>query len=320
MQLIKYDAMCKAIADAKSVDEVKDIADKALALKQYAKQAKNKKLEMDAAEIRLRSERRWGELYAASEKAKGGGDTSTGSRKVPVQEKPTLKDMGVDKKFSSKCQKLAAVPKVKFEKLIGGWRERVQKEDERVTINLLREGERHQKNDWEAPPLPEKEYQLIYADPPWRYEHSKTESRAVENQYPTMDLNDIKAMEVPCTDDCILFLWATSPKLGEAMEVMEAWGFTYKTCAIWDKEKIGMGYYFRQQHELLLVGMKGTINAPEPANRVSSVYREKRKGHSSKPEYFYGLIQKMYPNLKKIELFCRTPKNGWATWGNQNDA
>ena len=82
---------------------------------------------------------------------------------------------------------------------------------------------------------------MIYADPPWRYEHVKTESRAIENQYPTMDLDAICALPVRdiATDDSVLFLWATSPKLAEAMRVIDAWGFTYRTCMAWVKEKIG---------------------------------------------------------------------------------
>jgi N6-adenosine-specific RNA methylase IME4 len=172
----------------------------------------------------------------------------------------------------------------------------------------------------EPPPLPQGTYSLIYADPPWRYEHSMTDARRIENQYPTMELEDICSMQVPAAEDCVLFLWATSPKLAESMQVIERWGFTYRTCAVWDKEVIGMGYYFRQQHELLLVATKGTPGAPEESVRTSSVIRSKREQHSKKPELVYELIETMYPKLKKIELFCRESRNGWAGWGNQANA
>jgi len=114
------------------------------------------------------------------------------------------------------------------------------------------------KNNLTSIELPQSKFQIIYADPPWKYEFSETTTREIENQYPTMALIEIKDLPVPdiCFDDCILFLWATSPKLQEAMSVLEAWGFEYKTCAIWDKQKIGMGYYFRQQHEILLIGKR----------------------------------------------------------------
>jgi N6-adenosine-specific RNA methylase IME4 len=165
-------------------------------------------------------------------------------------------------------------------------------------------------------------YPVIYCDPPWRYEHIETESRAIENQYPTMTLDDICALPVSeiATDDCVLFMWATSPKLAEAMQVIEAWGFTYRTCAVWDKEVIGMGYYFRQQHELLLVATKGSPVTPLPAARPSSVIRAKREQHSKKPVVVYELIDAMYGEMPRIELFCRTPQPGWSVWGNQSEA
>ncbi len=165
-------------------------------------------------------------------------------------------------------------------------------------------------------------YPVIYCDPPWRYEYIETESRAIENQYPTMALDEICDLPVAdiTTDDCILFLWATSPKLEESMRVLSAWGFTYRTCAVWDKEVIGMGYYFRQQHELLLVATKGSLPTPLPENRPSSVIRSRREKHSAKPEFVYELIEAMYPELPKLEMFCRSPREGWRVWGNQSEA
>lgn len=169
-------------------------------------------------------------------------------------------------------------------------------------------------------PIPAGVYRLLYADPPWRYEHVETESRAIENQYPTMDLDAICALTVPAADDAVLYLWATSPKLEEAMRVIDAWGFTYRTCAVWDKELIGMGYYFRQQHELLLVAARGALPVPEPSVRPSSVIRVKRGPHSEKPAIVYELLEAMYPTFTatdRIELFSRTARPGWATWSNE---
>lgn len=165
-------------------------------------------------------------------------------------------------------------------------------------------------------------YPVIYLDPPWRYEHAESESRAIENHYPTMSLDEIKAMDMSkvAFDDCIMFMWATSPKLAEAFEVLNAWGFSYRTCAVWDKQKIGMGYYFRQQHELLLVAVKGQPPTPAPANRPSSVFSYVRGEHSSKPHEVYEVIEAMYPTLPKLEMFCRTPRIGWGVWGNQSQA
>lgn len=167
------------------------------------------------------------------------------------------------------------------------------------------------------PPLPHGRFSVIYADPPWRYEHTKTQNREIENHYPTMELEAICALDVPAADDAVLFLWATSPKLEEAMRVIDAWGFTYRTCAVWDKQKIGMGYYFRQQHELLLVAAKGSLPVPDPSDRVSSVISAPRGEHSKKPDVVYELIESMYHGHQMLELFCREPREGWASWGNQ---
>ena len=104
---------------------------------------------------------------------------------------------------------------------------------------------------------------MILADPPWRYDYTKADSRAIENQYPTLTLDGICELPVAqvFADKAILFLWATSPKVAEALQVMTAWGFDYRTCAVWVKDRIGMGYYFRQRHELLLVGTRGGMSA-----------------------------------------------------------
>lgn len=170
-------------------------------------------------------------------------------------------------------------------------------------------------------PLPKDKYNVLLIDPPWRYEFAETESRAIENQYPTMDLEDIKKLEIPACDDSVLFLWATAPKLEEALDLMNAWGFKYRTCSVWDKELIGMGYWFRSQHELLLVGVKGKFRTPDPENRFSSVYREKRSKHSKKPNAYYDMLEKMFPNGKYLEIFARQKYNeSWEVWGNQCNA
>lgn len=101
-----------------------------------------------------------------------------------------------------------------------------------------------------------KQYGLIYADPPWRYDQA-TPSRRIENHYPTMATEEICALPVPAAKDAVLYLWATTAKLEDAFAVMKAWGFAYKSSMVWDKMKEGMGYWFRGQHEFLLVGVRG---------------------------------------------------------------
>ena len=162
-------------------------------------------------------------------------------------------------------------------------------------------------------------YPVIYADPPWLYDFTLSETRAIENHYPTMTLDEICALPVSgvAASDAVLFLWATSPKLPEAFRVLEAWGFTYKTCMVWVKDKIGMGYYARQKHELLLIATRGNIPTPAPSDRPPSVIEATRLEHSAKPIEFYEAIERMYPTLERLELFSRSPRHGWAVWGNQ---
>ena len=161
-------------------------------------------------------------------------------------------------------------------------------------------------------------FAVIYADPPWRLEVGLPD-RAAENHYPTMLLEDICALPVAdiAHEDAILFLWVTAPKLYDSMKVVDAWGFTYRTCMVWAKDKFGMGYYVRNQHEHLLICKRGEIPTPPELARCSSLVEAPRLEHSAKPPVFYDIIDEMYPELRKIELFSRSPRKGWEAWGNQ---
>jgi N6-adenosine-specific RNA methylase IME4 len=166
---------------------------------------------------------------------------------------------------------------------------------------------------------------LLYIDPPWRFETLVgTPSRAIESHYPTMTLDEICALPVGdiALDDAILFLWVTAPFLESAFEVLKAWGFSYRTCLVWIKHAKGMGYYARGRHELLLLARRGHIRAPQPADRPDSVFEEAviaepRGEHSVKPAKVREIIERMYPGLRRIELFARGPVPGWSAWGNQ---
>lgn len=168
------------------------------------------------------------------------------------------------------------------------------------------------------PKVPEDKYDVIYADPPWQYNFSSSPTRIIEKEYPTMTLKEICKLKVPSAKDSILFLWCPAPKLyPEGMEVIKAWGFTYKTCMVWVKDKIGMGYYARNRHELLLIATKGSPGVPEPNVRPDSVIEAPRLEHSKKPEVVYELLESMYPERKYIELFARNKRENWKSWGNE---
>ncbi len=175
----------------------------------------------------------------------------------------------------------------------------------------------------DAPELPgEKKYRVIYADPPWMYDKGKELSDKygdVKKHYPPMETDDICRLPVSdlCADDCVLFLWATAPKLPEALDVIKAWGFQYKTCVVWDKVGHNFGYYFSVRHELLLIAGKGSSTPDVRKLHDSVISIEKSRKHSEKPEYFRELIDGMYTSGNKIELFARAAAEGWDKWGNE---
>lgn len=162
-------------------------------------------------------------------------------------------------------------------------------------------------------------FDVIYADPPWKYDFSKSDSRAIESHYPTMELEEICALNIPAAKNAILYLWATAPKLIEALKVMDAWGFTYKTNMVWIKPTMGMGYYSIGKHELLLIGTRGKMSPPKAQSRYQSVINASRGKHSKKPDIVYDIIEEAYPptEYKLLELFARNKRKGWTSWGNE---
>lgn len=178
--------------------------------------------------------------------------------------------------------------------------------------------------------LPNKKYKVIYADPPWRYSFSKPTaskggnkgdgySAGVNYYYDTMTLNEIK--EIPINNladrNAVLFLWATTPLLPEALETMKVWGFKYKSCITWKKERCkGMGYWFRGHTEHLLFGVKGKIKAFRSLKRNVQEFPVEK--HSKKPDGFRTIIELVTKRLNpKIELFARQRHDGWDAWGDE---
>lgn len=170
--------------------------------------------------------------------------------------------------------------------------------------------------------MPVKLYDIVYSDPPWKYSFAVSNTRKIENHYPTMATKDICKLKVPAKKNSVLYLWATAPKLEDALAVMKAWGFKYKTHAVWDKCKLGMGYWFRGQHELLLVGVRGKMSPPAPEFRKSSVFKEARGKHSKKPDIVRQHIEEWtarIPNVTRLEMFSRQAREGWDVFGNEVD-
>ena len=170
-----------------------------------------------------------------------------------------------------------------------------------------------------------KEYNIIYADPPWRYGGGKHGKASVERHYPTMTLKEIMALPVAdiAAKDSALFLWVTFPMLREAFTVIDAWGFKYKSVAfVWVKRNKkasswfwGMGFWTRSNAEICLLAIKG-----KPKRKDCSVHQlidTPLEAHSQKPDEVRRKIVRLLGDLPRVELFARTYPPGWDVWGNE---
>lgn len=170
----------------------------------------------------------------------------------------------------------------------------------------------------ENPVLPAGQFDVIYADPPWHFTNAPGQSRSLENHYPTMSDEEIRAIQVPAADDAYLFMWAVGSKLELAFQVIRDWGFTYRSNIVWVKDKIGMGYWVRGRHEFLLIANRGNASHPEFGTQPDSVLEAPRREHSRKPDEAYDLVEQMTPNATaRLEMFARRSRPGWEAWGNQ---
>ncbi len=174
---------------------------------------------------------------------------------------------------------------------------------------------------------PEGKFGVLLSDNPWPYEEGAVPpDRALERHYPPMPIEDMLAMapqvQAVTADNAVLYLWVTGKVTvtGEAVSVMRAWGFDGRSTMVWVKDIMGMGYWARQRHEALFIGVKGDMPPPEEHLRPDSVITAARGTHSEKPVELYEVIERCYPGIPKVELFARDqPRNGWSRWGNTLD-
>lgn len=185
------------------------------------------------------------------------------------------------------------------------------------------------------PELPEKRYDVIYADPPWDYggkmqfDRSSASADKIDItrnifissasfKYPTLKTEDLKKIPIQeiANNDCLLFMWATSPHLKQAIDLGETWGFEYRTVAfVWDKMIHNPGKYTLSNCELCLIFKRGKIPSPRGARNVQQLVRAPRGKHSEKPIEVLKNIELMFPVQTKIELFARKKIKGWSYWG-----
>lgn len=171
-----------------------------------------------------------------------------------------------------------------------------------------------------------KKYQIIYADPPWKYQDkSKSHGGGAESHYPCMSINELCALPVReiAEDNSVLLMWVTMPMLEVGFEVIKAWGFKYKTCAFtWVKTNkdnsifMGMGRHTRGNAEICLLATRGKgvsrMHCGVPNTQLHS-----RLKHSQKPQEFKNWIDALYGNVSRIELFAREKTKDWDVWGNE---
>lgn len=349
--LTRYDAACKALAEAVSVDEVKDIRDKAVAMAAYARQAKNHDMEADAVALRMRATRRLDQLRQAQKETvglnQGAVPGKTGLRGNPVLDpRPTLASQGIDKNLAHQARTLGALSDEKFETVVADARDKVA----RAARNAVREAEIEQERETYAARVEQggsvdhlealiaagKTFGVICPDFPWEFTtySSKGKQRSAERYYDTWPLERIKAFArdfIPrlAAKDCALLLWSVWPAHPGALEVIKACGFEFKTAGfLWVKTEKdakvitfegdglhwGMGYHTRSNTEACLLATRGS---PQRLSKdVHQVVIAPVGEHSEKPDEVYRRIERLYPG-PYLELFARKPREHWATWGDE---
>lgn len=302
-----------ALVEAKTIQDTKQVLDIAAAAEIYARRQHLSQEAIDYAHnIKIEALGQLGRMLKETPKATGGEHGGKaridGSRAEPSNPTPTLADIGLDKKTSSIAQKLAALPLEQFEQVKTG----------HASISQAIREVTHAQRPEREPPTGK--YRVFYADPPWLYGNSGLQQYGhASHHYPTMTITELCALPVKdiAQDNAVLFLWVTSPLLAECFAVIDAWGFVYKTSFVWDKVKHNFGHYNSVRHELLLICTRGTC-LPDVPTLIDSVQTIERSfKHSEKPEEFRAIIDTLYPNGPRIELFARSKHPGWHVWGNE---
>ena len=344
--LIKLDQANKMLAEIHTIDDAKELINLAEAARVYARQVDlGYKAQNHAAEIKLRAQRKGGELLQGMDKARGtvfdGRDEAGNFRRLeaPTAERtPTYAEIGIDKHAAYNWQTIAKFPAGDFETHIAkAW----SAGRELTTTNLVRVAKRYVLAN---APRPEPRtyldngskiiigdardmdlsqfdrYGAIVADPPWPYRVAKGQGIA-EDQYGVMSEDDLCAMPVAdlALDDCVLFLWGTWPKLPEVLMVMGAWGFEYVTGFPWVKTtsggevSYGVGYWVRGASEFVLIGRKGHVSAPRLSGFMGLLSPNLQ--HSRKPDSVHIIAEAM--DGPYLELFARRARPGWTVFGNE---
>jgi N6-adenosine-specific RNA methylase IME4 len=342
--LALYDAACRALAEAKAVDEVVTIEGVAAQLAAAARVANNHQAEADAVALRMRAMRRLGQLMQAQKESVGlasGGEHGgrrriDGSRENPSIPRPTLASQGIGKRLAHEARLLSEPSDEAYESIEADARDKITRAVRNVVREIEIEQERapyatriHQGGtvaDLKALAASGKKFGGICVDPPWSFEvySGKGKQKAAERHYDVMSLDDIKALPIAdlAATDCALFLWAVWPRLPDALEVIRAWGFEFKTAGfVWVKQNrggeglfTGMGFWTRANTEPCLLATRGS--PLRLAADVHQVILSPVREHSRKPDEVRSRIERLVAG-PHLELFGREQAPGWTVWGNE---
>ncbi len=338
--LILRDNARQQLEQIRTIDSGLTYLNKVQAMQTWAKAEKmDAELQNTIAEQKIRTQRKLGELLkegqergeVASQSKNPGGNFGIKELNTKKDIK-TLSEIGLTPHQSMNFKMMASIDEDEFETVIHEKQQKVKEAVSELTTAGVLAYIRKKQNEDRRSDMREshdnieltanKKYRVIYADPPWMYDKGKELSDKygdVLKHYPAMETEDICLLPVSelCENNCVLFMWATAPKLPEALQVIEAWGFQYKTNIVWDKVKHNFGFYFSVRHELLLIAGRGSSTPDSKKLHDSVISIERSSKHSEKPEYFRQLIDSMYTAGNKIELFARKPTDGWYVWGNE---
>lgn len=348
--LALYESARSALAECRRVDEVKTIRDKAEAVRAYARMAQDTQLEMDASELRLRAERRMGiilaEMKAEDRLNRGaagkGRPKIGGDEKEPPKsdERPTLADMGIDKKLSARAQRVGGIAEWAFEAMVARTRQRIADGAGKVSLDLINEQKKaaakaqHTARVYEGCDIDDlaelvaagRKFKVILIDPPWNFiaRSDKGEGRSASKHYTTTGLDPIKALPLAelADTDCVMFMWMVDWCPKWAFELIEHWGFEHKTTAFtWAKANasgegwhMGQGYWTRANPEDCWLATRGhpqRIHADVRQLIVAPVME-----HSRKPDEIHDRIMRLVDG-PYLEIYARRPREGWVTWGNE---
>lgn len=309
-----------ATAALKDVPHVARLVDYAEAARIYAKQMKLGTASANhATQIKLLAEVKLAELVDQGQRQGKIATKVNGKRGVRSPDTKTLPELDVDKRRLAEARQLAKrIGEKEIRKRVA---EATTADREVTRDSLLREVRRAhveaKYSERQAAAIEDIDgcFDVILADPPWRYGNTGVRGSIVE-QYPTMTTDALCGLAVPAAEAAVLFLWVTNPLLLDGLRVLEAWGFRYVTNLVWIKNvPTGAPFYVNGKHELLLMGVRGTGNVPIGEKPISVVVADRRE-HSQKPDEVYALIERMYPGLRYLEMFARRPRKGWRAWGN----